>query len=403
MNQETEPTNGKTLELPEYVPKRLGPNDFPDELGSHIYENYDTEVAVEFPSPKTDGQWEFTNQGYAGRVQLPDGWTMLLEPKVSLTTLFGMMEYAYDLESARFLDGVYDADSIEGFFDRVASILSQNVIRRSNEGFHKEYIERAERSTFVRGKIDVQRTAQEPWSPEIHQQIRELTADIEDNQILLWTLREALSSGLHREDTRRNVRHAYRILEPVVSLREYTASDCTGREYRRLNSDYEFMHALCYLILDNSGPTRNLGRHQMVPFIVEMPTLYERFVARWLDAHLPSEYRAEAQKTARLDGATNLSFDIDLVLWRDSKAVAVADTKYKDAGKPSTDDVAQVVAYAERMETDEAILIYPTGLDTNVEFQIGDIRVRDLQFRLDGAIDRMGGDFMADLLAAVEP
>lgn len=403
MNQETEPTNGKALELPEYEPKRRSPDDLPARLGGHIYENYNGEIDVEFPSPKTDGRWEFTNQGYAGRVQLPDGWTMLLEPKVSLVTLFGMMEYAYDLKSVRFLEGVYDADSIEGFFDRVANILAQNVIRRSNEGFHKEYIEREERSTFIRGKIDVHRTVQKPWSPDVHQQVRELTADIEDNQILLWTLRDVLSSGLHRENTQRNVRHAYRTLEPVASLREYTASDCTGREYRRLNSDYEFMHALCYLILDNSGPTRNLGRHQMIPFIVEMPTLYERFVARWLDAHLPSGYRIEAQKTVRLDDAAALSFDIDLVLWKDGEVVAVADTKYKDARKPSTDDIAQVVAYAERMETDEAILIYPADLDVDVEFQVGNIRVRDLQFRLDGAIDQMGDDFMADWLAVVGP
>jgi 5-methylcytosine-specific restriction enzyme subunit McrC len=395
--------NRKILELLEYDSERRDPNDFPGELGSHIYENYNTEVAVEFPSPRTEGQWVFTNQGYAGRVQLPDGWTMLLKPKISITTLFGMMEYAYDVGSARFLEGVYDADSIEGFFDRVANILARNIIRRSNEGFHKEYVEREETSAFVRGDIDIQRTVRKPWTPKVHQRVRELTADIEDNQILLWTLRTVLSSDLRRESTRTTVRHAYRALEPVTSLQEFTASDCTGREYRRLNSDYEFMHTLCYLILNNSGPTRNLGRHRMIPFIVEMPTLYERFVARWLDAHLPSGYRVEAQKTVRLDEATNISFDLDLVFWQDGEVIAVADTKYKDTRKSSTDDVAQVVAYAEQMGTDEAILIYPTDLDVNADFQVGEVRVRDRQFRLDGTIDQMGKDFMSDLLSVVGP
>lgn len=391
-----------TLALREYDTKCLDPSEIPDGLGEYLHEHYGTEVTVEFPSPKTDGYWEFTNQGYAGRVQLPEGWTLLLEPKISLATLFGMLEYAYDLDSTRFLGGVYDAGSIEGFFDRVANILAKNVVRRSNEGFHKEYVERDEASTFVKGKIDIQRTVREPWTPEVHQQVRELTADIEDNRILLWTLHTVLASGLQHENTRATVRDAYRTLEPVASLREYAASDCTGREYRRLNSDYELMHALCHLILDNSGPTRDLGRHRMIPFIVELPTLYERFVARWLDANLPSGYRAEAQQSMTLDDTTDLSFDIDLVFRKHGEPVAVADTKYKDAGTPNTDDVAQVIAYAQRMGTEDALLVYPTDLDAEVDFRVGDTRVRALSFRIDESIEQGGTRFRNDLLAIVD-
>lgn len=401
MSQMNESEYEKVLELSEYDPKRYDPGEFPDGLGTYIYEHYSSEVAVEFPSSKTGGQWVFTNQGYAGRVQLPNGWVMSLEPKVSLTDLFGMMEYAYDLESVRFLEGVYDAGSIEGIFDRVATILAQNIIRRSNEGFHKEYVDRELTSTFVRGKIDIQQTVRKAWMPSVHQRVRELTADIEDNQILLWTLHTILSSSFYREDTRTVVRRAYRTLEPVATLQEYTASDCLGHEYRRLNSDYESMHSLCHLILDNSGPTRDLGQHKMTPFIINMPTLYERFVARWLDTHLPHEYQVESQKTVLLDDVTNLSFDIDLVFRQGDEVVAVADTKYKDAGKPTTDDVAQVVAYADRMATDEAILVYPTELDTDVEFQVGNVQVRDLQFRLDDDLNEMGERFIDELMATV--
>ena len=83
--------------------------------------------------------------------------------------------------------------------------------------------------------------------------------------------------------------------------------------------------------------------------------------------------------------------------------MAVADTKYKGDRRPTTNDVAQVVAYAEQMETESAILIYPTALDTSVDFQVGNVRVRDLQFRLNGAIDRMGDDFMSALFTLLDP
>jgi hypothetical protein len=59
-------------------------------------------------------------------------------------------------------------------------------------------------------------------------------------------------------------------------------------------------------------------------------------------------------------------FHYDYLVFRQGNdVIAVADTKYKDAGKLTTDDVAQVIAYADRMETDEAILVYPTELDTD--------------------------------------
>ena len=391
----------KKITLPEYDPKSYSPDDIPDGPGEHILENYESEVETDPPSIKTDGNWEFTNQGYAGRLTLPEDWSLRLEPKVDLQNIFGMMKYAYDLDSARFLEGAYDAGSIQEFFDKVASILAENVIKRSNQGFHKEYVEQDEESQFVRGKIDVQKTVQKPWKPEVHTKYRELTADIEDNRILLWTLFRTLSSESLSKDTLNKVRRGVRELQNISELEEYTANDCTGRDYQRLNSDYESMHSLCRLILDNSGPTRETGEYQMIPFVVEMPTLYERFVARWLEQNIDPEYRMEPQKNVTIDERTGLSFDIDLVVYHDEEVVAVADTKYKIPNSPSTDNVSQIVSYAERMDTENAFLVYPEQLSTEFDFTVGDIRIRDLQFRLDGDLETNGRRFRDSILSSV--
>lgn len=391
----------KVIELPEYEPKRYAEDYLPEHVLGEIRNQYRKQVDIDWLSPTADETWELTNEGYAGRVNLPDGWTLILEPKVTLANLFGMLEYAYDLESAEFLEGTYDADSIEGFFDRVANILAQNVIRRSNQGFHKEYVAKEETAEFVRGKIDVEKTAREPWKPEVHQTRRDLTADIEDNRILFWTLWKVLSSDLLRDQTRTKVRRAVRSLQDIASLQEYAASDCTGRSYRRLNSDYDFMHSLCYLLLDNSGPTRERGDHQMVPFTVDMPTLYERFVARWLDDHLPSPFSAQAQQTVTIHQSPSIQFDVDIVIRRDGEVVAVADTKYKQRSQPDTSDIEQVIAYAEAYDVEEAYLVYPEDLSTDFEFTVGDVRVRDLQFHLEGDLAANGDSFRSDLLRAL--
>ena len=137
-----------------------------------------------------------------------------------------------------------------------------------------------------------------------------------------------------------------------------------------------------------------------MPFLVNMPRLYELFVPKWLSAYLPDLISLVPQERAYLDETSGLYFDIDLVL-RDTSTVAilcVLDTKYKDTTVPATDDVAQIVAYAEKMGCQEAILVYPRSLPRSLEARVGDIRVRSLSFCLEGDVDEAGHRFMRKAL-----
>ena len=51
------------------------------------------------------------------------------------------------------------------------------------------------------------------------------------------------------------------------------------RLYHRLNQDYQPMHGLCRFFLEHSGPTHQDGDSAMIPFVVHMPALFEKFVA----------------------------------------------------------------------------------------------------------------------------
>ena len=138
----------------------------------------------------------------------------------------------------------------------------------------------------------------------------------------------------------------------------------------------------------------------MLPFLVNMSRLYERFVAEWLKAHLPDVISLVPQERAYLDATSALYFDIDLILRNTStgEILCVLDTKYKDVTTPATDDIAQIVAYAEKMECQEAILVYPRGLPRPFEARVGDIRVRSLSFPLDGDVEEAGHRFMRTVL-----
>ena len=73
------------------------------------------------------------------------------------------------------------------------------------------------------------------------------------------------------------------------------------------------------------------------------------------------------------------------------------DTKYKPVDRPATEDLEQIVAYAQAKGCPEAILVYPIALPAPFTERVGDIRVRSLAFALGGDLEASGQGFLASL------
>jgi len=312
-----------------------------------------------------------------------------------------MLEYAYGQQTFQILSSRYESESLEDMFERLAEVLARRVLRRCRDGLVRSYITETAELSVVRGNLNVRRMAQRPWDTRLECTYQEHTADIDDNQILAWTLFVIGRSGLCRPDRALPiVRQAFRQLQGAITLVPVTAADCVGRRYHRLNSDYAPLHALCRFLLAHSGPTHTLGDHTMLPFLVDMARLYEQFVVAWLRAHLPHHLTLTAQERYDIDRASGLVFAIDVVL-RDAASGAVrcvVDTKYKRITTPSTDDIAQVVAYAKAMHCHDAVLAYPFSPTRPLDATIGDVRVRSVTFVLDQDVESAGAAFLSDLL-----
>jgi 5-methylcytosine-specific restriction enzyme subunit McrC len=389
----------KLVELMEYEPKRLPREAISNELARSIWQNHKPQVAVEPPSFRTDDQWELTSLGNVGYLPITRDFTLALRPKVPLRNLFGMLEYAHRQE-IRFFEGLVDCGSLEEFYERLANVLAKRVIDRQHKGLHRKYIQRSERSGFVRGRIDLKDRIRRPWDVFTKCQFEEHTPQIEDNQILTATLRCIANGGVCSERVLPTLRRAYRGMSGIDETKHFTGKSCTGRLYDRLNSDYEALHALCRFFLDRAGPGHQTGEYSMLPFLIDMNELFEQFVAEWLLAHLPHKYSLQAQSRFVISGNYNLQFLIDLVLIdvASGKVVCVLDTKYKRRQTPATSDIEQVTAYAEAKGTDQAILVYPITMSDALDTKIGGIRVRSLTFSLDDNLEAAGSEFLGRLL-----
>jgi 5-methylcytosine-specific restriction enzyme subunit McrC len=228
----------------------------------------------------------------------------------------------------------------------------------------------------------------------------EHTSDVEENRILAWTLFQILRSGICSDRTLPTVRQAYRRLAQSSRIEPCLPCDCIERFYNRLNQDYEPMHALCRFFLECRGPGHEAGDRMMIPFLVNMNSLFELFVARWLEKNLQaSRYSVQCQEEVLIDPNLNINFRIDLSIFdSESQSCAfVMDTKYK-VGNPTANDIEQVAAYAEAKRCKEAILVYPEGSDNRLNGIVGDIRIRSATFSLSDDPDLAGRRFVKESL-----
>jgi len=391
------------IELHEYKAELFEPDLLSNELGGSLWRNYKNVVDVDFPSPKTDLKWKLMTKGWVGHIPLAKDLSIALKPKVELTNIFRMLEYAYRLKSFKFLEGITECESLDDFYEQLAKILALRILDRSRKGYYREYIPASERLPFVRGQMDIRSTISKPWNVKLRCKYEDHTANIVENQILLWTLYRIAQSGRCTDCSLPVIRRSFRSLQGFSNLIPQNSTSCKGRIYNRLNQDYQALHALCAFFLDQEGPSHELGNHLMLPFLINMSRLYELFVAEWLKKNLPSAIMLQYQESVSIGNDKDISFNIDMVLYdvATGKTLCVLDTKYKAATSPSHGDIAQIVTYSEVKNSSDAVLIYPSNLTKSLDERIGDNRIRNLVFSLDGDLEANGQRFLNDLLGVL--
>lgn len=390
----------ETVTLHEYKPEALEEGEFSWEAAELLVRGpYSGMVDVEGPTPLNQNHWLLTAQGWVGFIPLTEDLALSLQPKTSISNLFGMFEYAYRLQSFHFGHGLIGTQSLQEVYEQLASVLARRILDRSRKGLYRAYLPEHERLAYIRGRFDVMNSLRHPWDTNVRCHFHEHTADVEENQILAWTLWRIVRSGYCSERVLPVVRQAYRAVQGFASLRPFAPEACDDRLYHRLNQDYHPLHALSRFFLAQSGPSHTIGKRQMVPFVVDMARLYEKFVAEWLATHGPSHWRVRAQASLPFGSHQQQSFRPDIIVEDASsgRSLMVLDTKYKTDKPPAEADIAQMVAYAVMTGCRETALIYPALPENSETYWLQGIRVHCVAFAIDGDLEEAGRQFLATI------
>ncbi len=393
------------ITLQEYTSQTLPPGIITNEQVSRLATLYQKQLKV-VPPGFGETDLRLSNEGWVGAIPLGDRAGVHLTPKVPIANVLRMLEVVWDLKSLSFPEGTFAANSITDFFERVAIIFAKRVALRCTRGIYRTYIEEHADLVAVRGRVQVSEAIARPARVRLPCRFEEFTADVDENRILSFALEVIRRSGLCTEaHSLPTVRMAHQLITMHARPMPFTAGACLGRNYNRLNHDYRLLHALAHFFIAHMGPTIDAGGRQTTPFLLNMHTLFEEYVAAYVRnsismQHLPFHFKA--QEPVTLDPIAGVRFLIDGVVRNSTEngpVRIVLDTKYKSPDSPGTDDIAQVIAYAHVLGAPEAVLVYPAQLANPIDFESCGIRVRSIEYNLEGNLTFAGVAFLRQLLA----
>ena len=395
---------GQSIRLMEWERTPVSKEDLSEEQIRFLRRDYSSVIKVE-RDPLDDEGWYLTPLGYVGSIPLDGGLLIHLHPKTDVRNIFRMIEHAFSIDFQLF-DTLYQCDTLRDAADALALILAERVLRRVRRGLYRAYLPRESRLESLRGRLDLPRYIRTDWRSDLPCRFGEQTTDNPENGILRYTLELLLRSRTLSERTRPTVRKAWRILARHTTPTSFTARECAGRTYNRLNADYELLHTICRFFLETLLPAYQEGDETSFAFLIDMNLLFERFVAGWLRSRRELEQaglRVTTQERARVSPASEVTFIFDILVKEkmSGRTVHVIDTKYKIPDKPSNRDIFQVVAYAAQQECRSAILVYPASLPIPLDIEVGDVHVCSIPFPIDGLnekdINEKGGTLLAAL------
>lgn len=226
-------------------------------------------------------------------------------------------------------------EEFERIQDLFAEILYKGVSAQLKRGLHREYVNRTEDLSILRGRLDIRGTIDNQL--RCRNMLRCEYDNLSENNLFNRILKATLSL-LCRERSVSPVRRAKlkQLMPFFLEVDEIDIRNIRWNSfvYQRNNQVYRMLINICYFIIDGMLMTTETGKYRMATFSDEhMCRLFERFVLEYYRVH----HRELSPNPDRIawnicpEEATMIDFlpamRSDIVLHRGDQTLVI-DTKY---------------------------------------------------------------------------
>lgn len=259
---------------------------------------------------------------------------MTRDKNIWIHNIYYMLSYAF--EELKKNNYEYIArEEFERIQDLFAEILYKGVSAQLKRGLHREYVNRTEDLSVLRGRLDIRGTINNQL--RCRNMLRCEYDDLSENNLFNRILKATLSLLCRKRSVSPVRRAKLKQLMPFfLEVDEIDIRNIRWNSfvYQRNNQAYRMLINICYFIIDGMLMTTETGKYRMATFSDEhMCRLFERFVLEYYRVH----HRELSPNPDRIawnicpEEATMIDFlpamRSDIVLHRGDQTLVI-DTKY---------------------------------------------------------------------------
>ena len=257
---------------------------------------------------------------------------MIKDKNIFIKNIYYMLSYAFtSLNQSNFED--ISTEEFDNMHNLFAAILAKGIGQQLKQGLYREYLNKKEDLTVMRGKIDMPGTIQNKNARKqaLACEYDELSEDNALNRILKTTVMLLLHHSKVDTEYKVQLKKEMLYFANVDTLDPFEIKWSSIR-FHRNNQTYRMLISLCQLILQGMLLTTDAGEYILASFIDDqrMSRLYEKFILEYYIREFPILNASAAQIPWALDdgiGTMLPTMQSDITLSHGEK-ILIIDAKY---------------------------------------------------------------------------
>jgi len=339
---------------------------------------------------------------------------MIKYKSVVITNVYYMLSYAYQ----SLLHSNYEeikTESFENIQDLFAAILAKGIAVQIKQGLSREYIEKQDDLSTLRGKINLRESLKLKMRDD--QRLSCSFDELSENHYMNQILKSTAICLIYDSEVRRKNKDALKkatLFFSGIDALEPSTINWRGLHYNRNNDSYRMLMNICYLVLHELLLTTEDGKRKLATFLDEqqMSRLYEKFILEYYKKHFwqfcPAPKKIKWDTTGNIDFLPNMQSDVMLI---DGRKKLIIDAKYyreimqthHDANTIRSNHLYQIFTYVKNEDmrgtglVDGLLLYAQTDEDIipNTTYELGgnriSVRTLDLGMDFTGIKKQLGG------------
>ena len=241
-----------------------------------------------------------------------------------------MLSYAFQVLSEQGYKNI-ETEQFDNVAELCAAILSKGVSLQLKRGLGREYIEKSESLSSLRGRIEISESVK--TRSLLKRQLVCSYDDFSENSYMNRIIKSTMELLLHADIAKARKKELRKLLVYFGNVDLLDVHNINWKiQYNRNNQTYRMLISVCYLVIKGLLQTNTDGTTRLMDFLDEqrMCRLYEKFILEYYRKEFPKLTVNASQIPWALDDGINDMLPVmqtDIMLTQGNR-VLIIDAKY---------------------------------------------------------------------------